>query len=194
MNPKASADSPRAILCRFFYGYRGYLVALPVIFSLVWFRWEVETIWTWPVGLCLFLLGFGIRVWAQQHLHYRLKVHKNLTLTGPYVFVRNPIYIGNISICLGLTVCSELLWFVPVTMFYCWGLYSFVVRYEESHLLAKYGEPYREYMEEVPRWYPRLSRSGNKSLVTGDLLKSVIVELHSLIPLVLVLIKELIDA
>ncbi len=70
---------------------------------------------------------------------------------GPYSFVRNPVYVRNILICTGATMTSEILWFVPVVFLYCLGIYSLAVRYEETHLLDKYGESYRRYMEEIPR-------------------------------------------
>jgi len=107
------------------------------------------------LGLFIFISGLFLRIWAQQHLHYRLKIHKRLTVTGPYSLVRNPMYIGNILICSGLTIISELLWILPITLFYNFGLYSLVIRYEEVHLIEKYGESYRKYKEKVPRWLPK---------------------------------------
>ena len=53
------------------YRYRGYLVTLPLIFALVWVRWEIEASFVWPLGAILLLIGVLIRVWAQEHLHYR---------------------------------------------------------------------------------------------------------------------------
>lgn len=139
------------------YRLRGYWVIPLMVFILFCSWWETEVEYLiWPLGIFLVLVGMILRIWAQQHLHYRLKVRKSLTMTGPYSFVRNPIYIGNLLICLGLTIISELLWLFPLTLFYCLGIYSLVVRYEESHLLYKYGESYRRYMVEVPRWVPRL--------------------------------------
>lgn len=103
---------------RYFYRYRGFLVIPPMIFALICFKWEIEEPFIWPLGIGIFLMGVILRLWAQQHLHYGLKVRKKLTITGPYSFVRNPMYIGNILICLGTTVISELLWFVPITLYY----------------------------------------------------------------------------
>ena len=75
------------------YHFRGLLVALPYVFQLLVFvdEYEVDSV-VWPVGLLVFSLGVSLRIWAQIHLHYRLKIRKILTATGPYAYVRNPIY------------------------------------------------------------------------------------------------------
>lgn len=175
------------------YRFRGYLVTPPLIFALIWFDWKIEEYFVWPLGISLFLLGVGVRIWAQQHLHYRLKVRKKLTVTGPYSFVRNPMYIGNIMIFLGLTIVSELLWFVPITFSYCLGIYSLVTRYEEAHLLEKFGEPYRRYMEEVPRWVPRTLHFRNIGLINEYLFQSILIEIRCLFSLLPYILKEMID-
>lgn len=176
------------------YRFRGYLVLPPLILTLICDHWEIEADFiTWPLGTFLVLLGTGLRIWAQQHLHYRLKYHKILTVTGPYSFVRNPIYIGNILIYLGATVISELLWFVPITFFYYLGLYSLAVRYEEAHLLEKYGEPYRSYMVKIPRWFPKAMRFENMRQMNEYLGESIVIELPCLFILLPYIIKEILD-
>ncbi|MCC6696069.1 MAG: isoprenylcysteine carboxylmethyltransferase family protein [Candidatus Hydrogenedentes bacterium] len=153
-----------------------------------------ETEWDaliWPVGLVFFFLGVAIRVWAQTHLHYRLRVRKSLTTTGPYMLVRNPIYIANTTMLLALTVLSELLWLLPVMFVWCVLVYSFVIRREERHLLEKYGEPYREFMARVPRWVPRRPRgAGYLGVVRQFLRVSLLAETHCLLLLLPMIGKE----
>lgn len=103
------------------------------------------------------------------------------------------MYIGNILICLGATVISELLWFVPITLFYYLGLYSLVVRYEEVHLLEKYGESYRRYMLEVPRWLPKVFHFKKLGIINEYFSQSIIVEFPQLLLLLPFIIKEIID-
>lgn len=182
-----------------FYRLRGYLVALPLIFAVFCSRWRIEIKYLiWPLGIGLVLIGMIIRIWAQQHLHYRLKVRKHLTATGPFSFVRNPIYIGNIIICIGATMTSELLWFVPITLLYCLWIYSMVVRYEEVHLSEKYGESYRHYMVEVPRWVPRLedvknARVKDLGLKNGYFRDSIFSEIQCLLVLVPFFVKKILS-
>jgi protein-S-isoprenylcysteine O-methyltransferase Ste14 len=117
---------------------RGLLVAPPVILAAVCFRYEYEYDGLlWPLGPLLFLGGWAVRIWAQQHVGYRLKTPRDLTTSGPYAMVRNPIYIGNTLIVLGVIVLSEFVWLVPLTVLWCTGVYSVVIRYEERQLLRK---------------------------------------------------------
>ena len=181
-------------MSRWFYRFRGYLVAPPLILALFCFSLETEMDYLiWPLGISLVLTGVFLRIWAQQHLHYRLKVRKCLTITGPYALVRNPIYVGNILICLGAIITSELLWLAPITLFYCFSIYSLVVHYEEEHLLKKYGEAYQRYLSEVPRWLPRTIRFENLKLINRYLLTSVIAEIHCPLVLLPYVLKELLS-
>ncbi len=173
---------------------RNFLACPPLIFAFLchFFEVEAEEI-VWPLGVSILLLGVALRIWAQQHVHHRLIGHKQLTITGPYQFVRNPLYIGNIILCVGAVVASELLWLIPVTIFWCLGSYSIVIRYEEEHLLKKYGDAYRRYLLEVPRWFPKISSVGNRNLglVNQYLYRTILVELCSLFLLLPYIVKEI---
>lgn len=177
------------------YKIRGILMAPPYLFLLVTFIGETE--WdslVWPIGLAVFGCGVLIRVWAQMHLHYRLRIRKILTTTGPYAYLRNPIYVANTAMLLGLTVMSELLWFLPLMLVWCMAVYSLVVRREEAHLLGKYGEPYAEYLRKVPRWVPSLKRNRKSSAPPHQprdyLWQSIVAELHCLLWLIPLVVKE----
>lgn len=173
------------------YRLRTFLSWVPLLFAFIWNHNETEAErLIWGCGGTIFLIGIGIRIWAQEHLHYRMGVHKQLTTTGPYRLVRNPLYIANILTYVGATICSELLWFVPVTLLWCIGLYSFVIRYEEAHLLDKYGDPYRRYLLEVPRWIPKKMDFRDLKLINGYLGRAILVESRGLLILLPFIIKE----
>jgi len=167
----------------------------PLLAVMLLCRWnEVELdLAVFPAGAAIFLLGLGIRIWAQMHLHYRLSVRKQLTTTGPYRHLRNPIYVGNTIILAGLCVMSELLWFLPAVLLYSLLVYHMVVRHEEAHLEQKYGEDYRNFMRSVPRWLPRMSQANAEAKpVRQFFLPSVRVELYNFLFLAVPLIKELV--
>jgi len=178
------------------YRIRNFLACPPLIFAFVCDCYEIEAEEiVWPLGVGIVLVGVALRIWAQQHLHHRLIGHKQLTATGPYEFVRNPLYIGNILVCVGAVVASELIWLIPVTIFWCIAIYSIVIRYEEEHLLGKYGDAYRRYLLEVPRWFPKLSslRNRNMGLVNQYLYRTFLVELSSLFLLSPYIVKEILN-
>ncbi len=80
---------------------------------------------------------------------------KELVITGPYRYVRNPIYVGAALIMLG-----HFLWFgywalltYPALAFI--GVHLFVVLYEEPSLKRRFGPSYEKYLNNVPRWLPK---------------------------------------
>ena len=88
---------------------------------------------------------------------------RHLVVTGLYQYVRNPMYVGVLSIILGqsllfgdgrLFAYGVLLWL---------GVHVFVVGYEEPTLRRSFGSEYEAFRRNVPRWIPRLSpwRGGN---------------------------------
>jgi protein-S-isoprenylcysteine O-methyltransferase Ste14 len=145
------------------YRWRGPLAACPLIFSTWCFFGEYENdLVIWPLGMITFLAGWFLRMWAQQHLGYRLRIKKVFTCSGPYTLVRNPIYIGNTLVILGVVTMSEVFWTIPLSLLWCLVLYSLVVRYEERVLTGKYGQTYLSYVGEVWRWRPRFAQPTRK--------------------------------
>ncbi len=170
---------------RFFYRFRGWLVAPPLLFALFATAGRVDRPYLcWSLGLGLFACGVFLRVWAQQHLHYRLRIDTTLTRSGPYRRIRNPIYWGNTLIGAGLVATSGLLWLVVPTAAWFLAVYAVVVRYEEGVLAELYGEPYRRFLAEIPRWLPLGSLDLDLELVNEHLGASVVAELHNLLFLV----------
>lgn len=177
------------------YKLRGALMAPPYLFVLAVFAGETEhAAFTWGAGLALFTLGLSLRVWAQMHLHYRLSVRKQLTTTGPYTWVRNPIYIANTAMLLGVTAMSELLWFLPIMFAWCMVVYYFVIRREEAHLSGKYGDPYTTFLSSVPRWWPSFTRSASPGVATRSFFfPSIRAEVGCLLLLLPVIGKEIVS-
>jgi len=177
---------------RFFYNQRGVLASLPLILAVfITYGETQEGLLAWAIGLTIFFLGLFGRIWAQQHLHYRLKMAITLTRTGPYALLRNPIYVSNTLMSVGLTVTSRLLWMVPVTLLWCVLIFSIVVREEESRVVKVFGQPYADYLKDVPRWLPRGTQQP-LGLVNEHLAQSIRAELYNLLYLLPFLIKEIV--
>jgi protein-S-isoprenylcysteine O-methyltransferase Ste14 len=184
---------PMENILKWVFKLRGVVMVPPIIFAVLCTWSEIEDPpFDFSVGGAFFIAGWFLRVWSQMHLHYRLKIHKALTLTGPYIYVRNPIYIGNTLMLVGAVIMSELLWFAPAMLVYCVVVYSIVVRYEESHLLAKYGSEYAYYMSKVPRWIPNPLSTGASAIfkVRQFLFPSILAEMPSLLLLLPFIVKD----
>jgi len=81
----------------------------------------------------------------------------HLNTRGPYARVRNPLYLGNLGICLGLLLVAHEPWAYLVGLGFFFGEYHFIIRAEERFLLELHGGAYRDFLARVPRWVPRLS-------------------------------------
>ncbi|WP_369393928.1 isoprenylcysteine carboxylmethyltransferase family protein [Streptomyces sp. CG1] len=78
-----------------------------------------------------------------------------LVISGPYRYVRNPIYIAVVAVLAG----QGLLLARPVLFVYAAGawavIWAFVHWYEEPGLLRRFGADYERYRRAVPPWWPR---------------------------------------
>ena len=184
----------KARALRWIYRHRGLMAAPPLIYALMSFHWETELDWLiWPLGGLLVLAGVALRVWAQAHIRFRLKLRRHLATTGPYAIVRNPLYIANTLICVGCTIASELLWLVSITILWCAAVYSLVVRQEEGRLLRKYGHAYRQYASAVPRWVPRRLAAGSVGGAGKFVRAALFVETHTALAIVPYILKEVVS-
>ena len=114
---------------------------------------------TWIPGLGLLLLGEGLRIWSVAVIGKESRTRggtaARLVSSGPYAYVRNPLYVGNLMLTLGATLISELLWCVPVVVLLFLIQYVPIVCWEEQVLAERFGDAYRAYCHQVPRWLPR---------------------------------------
>ena len=80
---------------------------------------------------------------------------KRLVAKGLHRRVRNPMYVGVISIVFGESILFRLFDLVAYALILCLMFHLFVVFYEEPTLRKKFGADYEEYCKAVPRWIPR---------------------------------------
>lgn len=106
-------------------------------------------------GLALVILGEIVRVWATGHL----QKNEVLTTSGPYAYVKNPMYVGSFLIMLGITAMaiSPYAPYILALELACFiGYYvPYKKRMEGNRLLEKFGEPYADYDRHVPDYIPR---------------------------------------
>jgi protein-S-isoprenylcysteine O-methyltransferase Ste14 len=115
--------------------------------------------WPWfAAGIVVVALGVMLHGWAAGYLARAgyAEREKILTVRGPYRHNRNPYYLAQMTMDLGFFLAAG--W--PLLYFFYFPIIFFVYRRwvvnEESFLESEFGEQYRTFMREVPRWSFRL--------------------------------------
>lgn len=116
------------------------------------------------VGVGVTVLGVLMRIWSMGYLLKK----EELATAGPYGRTRNPLYVGTWLIGCGLALNTAWPMNLPLFAFYnlmFFWIYRAQIGIEEEMLSSIYGEPYAEYCENVPRFFPGLKawRKGSVS-------------------------------
>ena len=113
---------------------------------------------THPLGWLAVGIGLALFAWTlRTFARHRTTVNpysgaSTLCTRGPFRFSRNPIYLGDWFLLSGVSLLLGTFWplvFAPLI----WIMIRFgVIRHEEVHLEAKFGDAYRDYKARVRRW------------------------------------------
>ncbi len=142
------------------FKYRSYT---PIPFLIVMFFYENANVWSLIIGFLIALCGELIRLWGVSWAGSETRTTtvggSHLIISGPFAFVRNPLYVGNILMYFGLGVMSYALfpYLQIVALLYFFIQYHLIVNEEEEYLRKTYGESYKNYVENVPRFFPRIT-------------------------------------
>jgi protein-S-isoprenylcysteine O-methyltransferase Ste14 len=71
---------------------------------------------------------------------------------GPFRFSRNPIYLGNTLLLIGIGIAGGNYWFVLGALVSALLVDRLAIRREEQHLAARFGEAWTNYAQSTPRW------------------------------------------
>jgi protein-S-isoprenylcysteine O-methyltransferase Ste14 len=112
------------------------------------------------IGTLIVAVGALIRSWAESYLHSSIvhdaALHSDqLVADGPYRRVRNPLYLGNLFLAIGLGLLASRSGFLVISIGIFLFSYRLILR-EETTLLQSQGESYRRYFAAVPRLFPSL--------------------------------------
>lgn len=109
-------------------------------------------------GALLVAAGELLRLWGVHHIGVISRTRGDrlgpLVSVGPFAYVRNPLYLGNVALWSGFAVAAGLPWLAPVLIVALGSAYHAIVRWEEELLTARLGDEYRDYAARVPRWMP----------------------------------------
>jgi protein-S-isoprenylcysteine O-methyltransferase Ste14 len=128
-----------------------------------WFRWAAlpasETV-RWA-GVALFGLSIAWLIWMFVSLGANLtdtvvtRKGAYLVERGPYRYVRNPMYTGILMLGLSLGLALGT-WLVPSAAAVMFLILARRTRIEERYLIERFGDAYRDYMQRVGSFFPRL--------------------------------------
>ena len=123
-------------------------IAVALAVSLVL---NLDRAWFWP-GLTVSALGMLLQLWVFGCIRTR----EVLAVNGPYMFVRNPMYIARFLLVAGLILMTGYPWLLVILAPLYYLYMANRVKREEPVLVAAFGAAYRDYCEHVPRFLPAL--------------------------------------
>lgn len=142
------------------FKYRSYT---PLPFLLVMVMFAKPTIMSLVIGFAIIVLGEAIRFWGVSIAGSETRTTGGvggtyLITNGPFAFVRNPLYVGNMLLYIGVGVMSMALfpWLLIVAAVWFYIQYTLIVSKEEEYLAERFGADYEHYRQSVPRFFPRL--------------------------------------
>jgi protein-S-isoprenylcysteine O-methyltransferase Ste14 len=102
-------------------------------------------------GLVLCTVGIGLAFWARFHIGRNwgapmsLKKDPELVTSGPYTFIRHPIYTGVLTALIGTAIVEGYAWFIAVAVAFVYFIYSAIT--EEKNMTAQFPEAYPAYRQ-----------------------------------------------
>jgi protein-S-isoprenylcysteine O-methyltransferase Ste14 len=112
------------------------------------------------IGALLFACGIALAVWARLHLGRNWgmpmteRAEPELVTSGPYRFVRHPIYSGLLIAMLGTALVNNLLGLIVVALWIAYFYYCGVI--EERNLAATFPKAYPQYRSRTKMLIPLL--------------------------------------
>jgi protein-S-isoprenylcysteine O-methyltransferase Ste14 len=155
---------------------RAFALLRAALFTLVFF-----SMWTWfvprwiggahfdviqPLGWLVVAVGAVISLpcifqfaWRGFGTPAPFDPPRKLVVTGPYRFVRNPMYLGFALVLIGEMIVfpNAVRALAGSLVIYVAMAILFVYVYEEPVLRRMFGDDYAEYCRHVRRWIPRLT-------------------------------------
>jgi len=107
-------------------------------------------------AISIILLGLATRMYASGFV---LK-NKELSTTGPYAFMRHPLYTGNIMILIGLCLINGFFWSFVTAFIFLWFYYPTAIEYEDRKLKSLFPDTWEEWASMTPALMPKMDLNG----------------------------------
>ncbi|MEJ2505912.1 MAG: isoprenylcysteine carboxylmethyltransferase family protein [Ignavibacteriaceae bacterium] len=142
------------------FKYRSYT---PLPFLVLMIIFAKPFVLSLIFGFVIAIIGELIRFWGVSWAGSETRTTSgvggsNLIISGPFAYVRNPLYVGNMMLYLGVGIMSWALFpYLQAAAFIFFAIqYYSIVSEEENFLKTEFGEDYKKYCENVPRFFPRI--------------------------------------
>lgn len=136
----------------------------PIPFVIVMVAFAEPGLWSVLAGCAIMAVGELTRFVGVAYAGPLTRVTgevgaPQLVVAGPFSHVRNPLYVGNMLLYVGVGIAANALapWLVIGAAAYFVFQYWMIVSLEEEFLEKKFGEVYHSYRQAVPRFIPRLT-------------------------------------
>lgn len=110
------------------------------------------------LGWVLVVAALALDAWAMltmMRAKTNILPHRaadSLVTSGPFRWTRNPIYLGNAMLVIGIGIAFGSFLVLLMSVWMVYAVQHFAIEREEKHLLLRFGAAYRDYMERTPRW------------------------------------------
>ena len=163
----------------------GYIVGISIILLIPWWQYNLSikefvgfndtlfnsTILRIAISIPIFLLGIVFGFWSNYVLFdygkggpvdiFNVPISprsRNLLVSGPYKYCRNPMVFGAICIYTSIGLYLNSIRSLMVVCGFIVFMYMYVKIFEETRLLRDFGDAYRAYKEKVPMIIPMLKK------------------------------------
>ena len=150
----------------FLFKYRSYTPIPLALYILYNSHPEIQNV---LIGFILIAIGESLRMWAVSYAGGITRTTNvgapSLCTSGPYGYTRNPLYIGNMVIYSGVVFVAgslNILSMLIVTWAFFIIQYYLIINLEQNTLIDIFGKEYKNYMNNVPIFFPRLTSWKNK--------------------------------
>ncbi len=150
-----------------FFKYRSYV---PVPFVLLMLAFMKPTLSSIVAGFLIALTGELIRIWSVSFAGSETRTTSGvggtyLVTQGPYSVVRNPLYIGNILLYVGIGIMSMSLFPYLQLFALCFFIFQYycIILAEEEFLQTKFGVVFSVYKKCVNRFLPTFNKLPNEA-------------------------------
>lgn len=141
------------------FRFRGFT---PVPFLILAVVFAEPVLWGLVTGFLLICVGESLRFWAVSVAGGETRTTlvpygTSLVTGGPFAYLRNPIYVGNLLIYSGVGIMSMGMfpWLLLAGLFCFVIQYALIISYEEDFLRSRFGSTYEAYAAKVHRFVPR---------------------------------------